>query len=163
MKKEFHTDVLYGGKVLKGSNVMNVYGLIDELVSSVHFVSFYMKDIDLKSLIDGINVFLYSTVISDFSAMCYGHNDKIRVGSWNEMSSKIHDCVNSIKSDNNSFVFKWNNHLCLWLNESRVRSRCIERYIVEKFRDVNAIELIVDFFNLLSNFFFEIGVSYNSS
>jgi cob(I)alamin adenosyltransferase len=187
MSKDLNTEVLFCPQsVPKSSYIVELYGLIDELSSALSFVLFYSGKMKIEQkiidLLEETNQFLSKKIIPDISYVYFNsplNHSEYDMKPWNDISDKFARISKNKK--NKGFVSHWDNEMALWLNESRVRARRIERYMVSSTQNGgHAIEIkdvdyklmnwlccsqpwneMISFFNKMSTLMFKIGVGLN--
>ena len=184
------TDVLFCSSLIpKNSYIVELYGLMDELSSAFNFMLFYAQQSDIieKEVCDLLQeniYFLSKTIIPETSRIYFTplyQHEKLEAVKWNFLIDKYRIILENV--DNKKFVSQWNNELALWVNEARVRTRKIERFMVSptpnKTEDILYNDIFVDkdtliwlnksevwlnlitFFNELSDVLFKVGVLFN--
>jgi cob(I)alamin adenosyltransferase len=177
-----YTEVLYCSQPISKNNyIIELYGLIDEFSSALSFVlNEVNENKEIFILLEKTNQFLSKKVIPDISYIYFNpHIEyKTHMEDWSKLENEFFEFIQSVESVD--FISNWNNNAALWLNESRVRARKIERYMVfiaqnhpysmSDALDVESIDYhqnsqewegIIDFFNELSSFLYKLGVLLN--
>lgn len=160
----------------KSHEIVKLYGLIDELNSSLAFASYHAekeKIVNLSAYLEALSRFLAGEVLIILSQIyCARSEDElatVEINKYEDFNNTYGEkMAQELDDDIQGFVYRWNNNTSLWINEARVRTRRLERYLVS-LGDICGTKkkkelwnLSVDFFNNLSTLLFYIGVWVNN-
>ena len=152
---------LFGGeRVSKDVDRIEAYGTIDELISFIALAVLEIKDIELRSILEKIQGYLF-ILGSDLSTPDSENNKKFNIPRITEEHSKsLEKDIDHFDSRNNelkNFIIPGGNKGAVKLHVCRTICRRAERRVVTLSKKENIGENILIFLNRLSDLFFVIA------